>query len=243
SPHRGGRAVEDAVKRPLSRSVPRKVSHQSSNKWPEQLVVVRAAGLPDRGLDSSRPKGRRRSLGGPALNAGSDRSVTHHRRLRSAGDGDRPRGHVTVTQGSAPGSLTLFASGSSNPGTSTIDYSAGQTRANNAVVPLNGSGGLTVHCGQTSGTVHFILDVNGYFQKSRELHARPPAHPAAVRAPMNASIRSSRSGSVTVPPDRRWSWKARMSNRGPRACSAFCRSSRILSSPILYESACAGQAM
>jgi len=40
----------------------------------------------------------------------------------------------------------------------------GLTRANNAVVGLNGLGELAVRCAQASGSVHFILDVNGYFE-------------------------------------------------------------------------------
>ena len=72
--------------------------------------------------------------------------------------------NVTVTQSTAGGSLTLFASGTPNPGTETIDYSAGQTRANNAVVSPNGAGSITVHCTQSSGTVELVLDVNGYFE-------------------------------------------------------------------------------
>ena len=72
--------------------------------------------------------------------------------------------NITVTQPSSGGSLTLFAAGIANPGTETIDYSAGQTRANNAVVSPNGAGTITVHCIQSSGTVEFILDVNGYFE-------------------------------------------------------------------------------
>ena len=31
-------------------------------------------------------------------------------------------------------------------------------------VPLSSSGDVTVYCGQASGTVHLILDVDGYFQ-------------------------------------------------------------------------------
>jgi hypothetical protein len=38
------------------------------------------------------------------------------------------------------------------------------SRANNAVVPLNGLAELAVRCAQASGTAHFILDVNGYFE-------------------------------------------------------------------------------
>jgi Peptidase inhibitor I9 len=37
----------------------------------------------------------------------------------------------------------------------------GQTRGNNAIVPL---GELAVRCSQASGTAYFILDVNGYFE-------------------------------------------------------------------------------
>ena len=44
-----------------------------------------------------------------------------------------------------------------------MNYVAGQTRANNGIVPLSADGKLSVYCGQASGTAHVILDVNGYF--------------------------------------------------------------------------------
>jgi hypothetical protein len=47
---------------------------------------------------------------------------------------------------------------------SSINYVAGQTRANNAIASLNGLGELAIRCSQASGTAHFILDVNGYFE-------------------------------------------------------------------------------
>jgi hypothetical protein len=50
------------------------------------------------------------------------------------------------------------------PTVSSINYVLGLTRANNSVVGLDGLGRLGVYCGQASGTVHFILDVNGYFE-------------------------------------------------------------------------------
>ena len=50
------------------------------------------------------------------------------------------------------------------PAVRTLEYSAGQTRANNAVVALGSTGDAIVHCGQATGSVHLILDVNGYFQ-------------------------------------------------------------------------------
>jgi hypothetical protein len=72
--------------------------------------------------------------------------------------------NVTITQPTAGGDLRLYPAGSALPPTSTINYRKGQTRANNAVVSLGAAGDLAVQCDQATGIVHFILDVNGYFQ-------------------------------------------------------------------------------
>jgi hypothetical protein len=45
-----------------------------------------------------------------------------------------------------------------------MNWRPGQTRANNAIVPLGPSGDLGVHVDQASGTVHLIIDVNGNLQ-------------------------------------------------------------------------------
>lgn len=72
--------------------------------------------------------------------------------------------NLTVTQPMAAGDLRLYPAGSPRPLVSTINYRAGQTRANNAVAALDASGDLVIRCDQASGTVQVILDVNGYFQ-------------------------------------------------------------------------------
>jgi len=72
--------------------------------------------------------------------------------------------NVTITEPTSGGFVTVYPAGAPVPLTSTINYSAGQTRANNAVLTLGPSGDIAVACGQPSGTVHFILDVSGYFQ-------------------------------------------------------------------------------
>jgi hypothetical protein len=64
----------------------------------------------------------------------------------------------------ADGDLRLYPAGSALPPTSTINYRIGQTRANNAVVSLGAASDLGIQCDQSAGSVHFILDVNGYFQ-------------------------------------------------------------------------------
>jgi hypothetical protein len=73
--------------------------------------------------------------------------------------------NLTATQSSAQGNVALFPAGQPAPTVSTINYVAGQTRANNAVVSLDPSGAMAAFVGQPVGTtVHLVIDVNGYFQ-------------------------------------------------------------------------------
>jgi hypothetical protein len=72
--------------------------------------------------------------------------------------------NITVTQPTSGGHLTIFPAGTPEPGTSTINYRAGQTRANNAILPLGPEATFTVACRQATGSVHFILDVVGYIE-------------------------------------------------------------------------------
>jgi hypothetical protein len=72
--------------------------------------------------------------------------------------------NLTVAQPSSAGHLTLYPAGGAVPPTSTLNFAAGQTRANNAVLSLSASGAITVLSAQPSGTVHFILDVTGWFE-------------------------------------------------------------------------------
>jgi hypothetical protein len=72
--------------------------------------------------------------------------------------------NVAVTQASAAGDLRLYPGGTALPLVSSLNYGPGQTRANNAVVPLSTSGDLVVTCAQSaSSTAHLVVDVNGYF--------------------------------------------------------------------------------
>jgi hypothetical protein len=73
--------------------------------------------------------------------------------------------NIAVTQETAMGHLTIYPADKTQPLTSTINFNAGQTRANNAILPLSsdGTGGVNIYNG-SGGTVHVIIDVNGYFQ-------------------------------------------------------------------------------
>src|SRR5262249_32934755 len=113
---------------------------------------------PCRIIDTRGPDG---PLGGPALAAGADRSFQITGNCAIPPTAKAVSVNVTVTQGAALGDLRLYASGAP-PLVSTINYAAGRTRANNAIVSLNAQGGLIVRSDQPLGTVHFVLDVNGF---------------------------------------------------------------------------------
>jgi uncharacterized repeat protein (TIGR01451 family) len=104
------------------------------------------------------------TYGGPALAAGGDRVFPLRGQCDVPATARALSVNLTVTQSTANGNLRLYAAGTPLPGVSTINYVAGQTRANDAVAPLNGLGELAVRCSQAAGTAHVILDVNGYFE-------------------------------------------------------------------------------
>ena len=66
---------------------------------------------------------------------------------------------MTVT--GAEGFVTVWPDGTPLPTSSTINFSAGQTRANNAVVKLGPSGVVRV---VSAAPTHLLIDVTGYFQ-------------------------------------------------------------------------------
>jgi hypothetical protein len=103
-------------------------------------------------------------LGGPALVAGADRTFTLTGTCGIPVNARTVAGNLTVTESSADGDLRARPAGDPLDVVSTINYRAGQTRANNAILTLGSGGGVTIHCGQSSGTTHAILDVTGYFQ-------------------------------------------------------------------------------
>jgi hypothetical protein len=70
-----------------------------------------------------------------------------------------------VTEAAAAGHLVLYPGTASRPLASTINFAAGQNRANNAIIVLadDGSGTVSVF-NSAAGAVHVVIDVNGYFE-------------------------------------------------------------------------------
>jgi hypothetical protein len=102
--------------------------------------------------------------GGPALLAGADRTFVF-----SGQCGIPPSAFavalnvVAVQPTDGPGFFTLFPGGTVQPLASTINYNAGNIRANNAITPMGTLKDITVHCQQGTGTAHMVIDINGYF--------------------------------------------------------------------------------
>lgn len=101
--------------------------------------------------------------GGPALEAGAARAFAIGGRCGVPADAAAVALNVTVTNPTAPGSLTVYPGTGMAPGASTIAFPAGKTRANNLTTGLV-NGLLTVVDRQEAGTTHFIVDVCGYFR-------------------------------------------------------------------------------
>jgi len=103
-------------------------------------------------------------FGGPALQASGTRSFVVVGSCGIPPEADAIAVNVTVTQSTAPGNLIIYPLGVALPTTSTINYGAGQTRANNAIVQVGAGGSIAVTCGQSSGATDLIIDVVGYFR-------------------------------------------------------------------------------
>jgi hypothetical protein len=117
---------------------------------------------PCRLIDTRWPTG---STGGPILQSGQNRIFALTGACGIPATAKSLSVNVTVTQPSNGGFLSLSAADQLQGGTSTINFRAGQTIANNAMLRLSGEGSGSIDVlAATAGTVHFILDVTGYFQ-------------------------------------------------------------------------------
>jgi hypothetical protein len=69
--------------------------------------------------------------------------------------------NVTVVGPTASSYVTLFPEGTTQPVVSNLDFTAGETLANLATVPLGNQGGFTVY--NYVGSVNVVIDVEGYY--------------------------------------------------------------------------------
>lgn len=127
-------------------------------------VTVQTAGSayvpygPTRLLDT------RTGLGAPKAKVAGNGTV----KLQIAGTGSIPAGvtaavlNLTVTDATSAGFLTAYADGGTQPTTSNVNFRAGQTVPNLAIVPVGPDGAvdLSAHSG---GSIDVVADIAGYF--------------------------------------------------------------------------------
>jgi hypothetical protein len=78
-------------------------------------------------------------------------------------------GNLTIISPTGPGVVSLFPGNYPVPGTSTVNFAAGATRANSVVMPMasDATGTLSLMASlSNSGTVQVVFDVSGYFRPS-----------------------------------------------------------------------------
>ena len=116
---------------------------------------------PCRLVDTRNPYG---PLAGPPLAAGTERMFTLAGTCSIPASAKAVSLNLAVTQPTGSGNLRLYPAGVATPLVASLNYSAGQTRSNNAIVSLDATGRLAAYCAQAGGTAHLIIDVNGYFE-------------------------------------------------------------------------------
>ena len=103
--------------------------------------------------------------GGPALSAGGTRHFDLDGVCGVPVTAKALAVNVTAIQPSATGHLRIWEQGGLMPASSAINFRAGQNRANNGIVTLSATGGVSVYCGIAgTGSTHMALDVVGYFE-------------------------------------------------------------------------------
>jgi hypothetical protein len=103
------------------------------------------------------------AAGGPVLAPAATRSFLMNGRCGIPAGARALALNVTVVNPANVGFVTLFGGASAWPGTSTINYRTGRTRANNTIIPVSAGGYVKVYNSGPAGA-HVIIDVTGYFQ-------------------------------------------------------------------------------
>jgi hypothetical protein len=119
--------------------------------------------VPCRTVDTRNPPG---PSGGPRLSRGESRTFG----FSGGCAAEIPANavaialNVTVINPGSSGDLRIYPAGSPVPPASAINFSAGRTRANNAIIPVSGNPAhFTVQCDMGSGTSNLAIDISGYF--------------------------------------------------------------------------------
>lgn len=99
--------------------------------------------------------------GPPQLSAGVPRTFVLAGQCGIADGAQAVSLNITVVSPTGLGYVLLYPDGGSQPVVSTLNFTAGQTVANAAIVPLGNSGGITVAAALSN--TQLLIDTNGYY--------------------------------------------------------------------------------
>jgi hypothetical protein len=131
------------------------------------------------------------------------------RRLTATGAGSVPAGgvsavavNVTAVEPNAGGYLSVYPAGTPTPNASTLNFAAGQTVPNAAIVGVGAGGQIAVF--NPAGRVHVIVDVFGYFVGAPVVAGAPVPCPIEVPPPPPPAVfgDGTRRVNVDIPPGR-----------------------------------------
>lgn len=115
-------------------------------------------------LVDTRGNGFTGTFGPPSLGAGAPRTFALAGSCGIPGDAAALSLNFTATNTQGSGFLLAYPAGDPPPTVSTLNYVAGQTVANAAVVPVSTGASVTVIAGVSGADL--IIDVNGYYSAS-----------------------------------------------------------------------------
>jgi hypothetical protein len=144
----GGQAQDCSMVGPTIRVLPTNPASKLNTVPPCRIVDTRNALGP---------------FGGPPIPGGGTRSFALAGQCGVPLSARSVAVNVTVVQPVSDGFFTAYPAGGSAPATSTLNFSAGQIRANNAVLSLGTDGAIDVFNGGT-GAAHLLIDVTGWFE-------------------------------------------------------------------------------
>jgi hypothetical protein len=131
---------------------------QPSTELPTRFVPVTPCRVFDTRIDSGS------EAGAPVISAGDRRVFTIAGKCGVPVAAQAVSVNLTVVGATAIGDLRVTAGHVTTTETSALSIPLSRARANNAVIQLSTAGdGTLAATNATTGTVHLILDVNGYF--------------------------------------------------------------------------------
>jgi hypothetical protein len=116
---------------------------------------------PCRIVDTRDPAG---PYGAPPLSPGIPRSFVLTGQCGIPPTAKSASVNLTVVSPPVTGNLIAFPAGSPAPETSVLNFTAGRTRANNAVLALSAAGAVTLQSNVPAGSIQVVLDVTGWFE-------------------------------------------------------------------------------